>query len=71
LQKGIKGLTLQRVFHGIRFILRLVKIACRDDKQFFLRLTEILLVKRNLFKQFIHGISSKNRIFAKNFFFTT
>ena len=27
---------MQRVFHGIRFILRLVEIACRDDKQFFL-----------------------------------
>jgi hypothetical protein len=34
-----KVVTLHRVFHGIRFILRLVKIACRDDKQFFLRLT--------------------------------
>ena len=30
-----KHVSLQRVFHGIRFILRLVKIACRDDKQFF------------------------------------
>ncbi len=27
--------TFACVFHGIRFILRLVKIACRDDKQFF------------------------------------
>ncbi len=34
-----KNVYLRRVFHGIRFILRLVKIACRDDKQFFLRFT--------------------------------
>ena len=33
---------LQRVFLCIRFILRLVKIACRDDKQFFLRFAKFL-----------------------------
>ncbi len=30
-----KSLTLHRVFHGIRFILRLVKIACREISNFF------------------------------------
>ncbi|MBR2154022.1 MAG: hypothetical protein IJ901_05355 [Bacteroidaceae bacterium] len=38
-----KAVPLQRVFHGIRFILRLVKIGCRDDNQFFLHLTGIFL----------------------------
>ena len=31
-----KVVTLQRVFHGIRFILRLVKIACREISNFFM-----------------------------------
>ena len=30
-----KAVTLHRVFHGIRFILRLVKIACREISNFF------------------------------------
>ena len=30
-----KVVPLQRVFHGIRFILRLVKIACREISNFF------------------------------------
>ena len=30
-----KTLNLQCVFHGIRFILRLVKIACREISNFF------------------------------------
>lgn len=29
-------ITLYRVFHGIRFILRLVKIACREISNFFM-----------------------------------
>ncbi len=32
-----KSVNLQRVFHGIRFILRLVKIACREISNFFVR----------------------------------
>ena len=32
---------LQRVFHGIRFILRLVKIACREISNFFIRVPVI------------------------------
>ena len=31
-----KHVSLQRVFHGIRFILRLVKIACREISNFML-----------------------------------
>ena len=31
-----KSVNLQRVFHGIRFILRLVKIACREISNFFM-----------------------------------
>ncbi len=31
----LNPLNLQRVFHGIRFILRLVKIACREISNFF------------------------------------
>lgn len=32
----LNPLNLQRVFHGIRFILRLVKIACREISNFFM-----------------------------------
>jgi hypothetical protein len=32
----VKLVSLQRVFHGIRFILRLVKIACREISNFLL-----------------------------------
>ena len=33
-----KSVNLQRVFHGIRFILRLVQIACREISNFFVML---------------------------------
>ncbi len=36
-----KSVNLQRVFHGIRFILRLVKIACREISNFLLGYTVI------------------------------
>ena len=35
-KKQLKYVSLQRVFHGIRFILRLVKIACREISNFLL-----------------------------------
>ena len=35
-----KYVTLHRVFHGIRF--KVKKIGCRDDIQFFFRLTCLL-----------------------------
>ena len=36
--------TLHRVFHGIRFILRLVKIACREISNFFCYLPPYLIL---------------------------
>ena len=45
----LNPLNLQRVFHGIRFILRLVKIACREISNFFLCMC--IIIFPNLYTQ--------------------
>ena len=47
-----KVVTLYRVFHGIRFILRLVKIACREISNFCLYLILYIKAFRSSFTLF-------------------